>query len=59
LLLDEPWEGLDPRNLKLVTDILNELILENNMQLICATHLDEPGVNFTHRLTLLDGKISC
>ncbi len=59
LLLDEPWEGLDPRNLKLVTDILNELILENNMQLICATHLDEPGVNFTHRLTLLDGKIAC
>ena len=57
LLLDEPWEGLDPDNLKLITRILNELIEQNDTQIICATHLDEPGVKFTHQAIFNDGII--
>ena len=58
LLLDEPWEGLDPDNLKLITTILNNLIERNNTQIICATHLNEPGVKFTHQVIFNNGIIA-
>lgn len=58
LLLDEPWEGLDPDNLKLITTIINNLIERNNTQIICATHLNEPGVKFTHQVIFNNGIIA-
>jgi molybdate transport system ATP-binding protein len=57
LLLDEPWEGLDPENLIRIARILNSLIKKNDTQIICATHLDEPGVEFSHQLRFNEGEI--
>jgi molybdate transport system ATP-binding protein len=56
LLLDEPWEGLDPGNLDLVTRELNQII-ERGSQLICATHLTINGAHFNREMRIEKGRI--
>ncbi len=56
LLLDEPWEGLDPGNLDLVTRQLN-LVIERGSQLICATHLAVNGAHFNREMRIEKGRI--
>jgi len=56
LLLDEPWEGLDPGNLDLVTRELNQII-ERGSQLICATHLTINGARFNREMRIEKGRI--
>ncbi len=56
LLLDEPWEGLDPGNLDLVTRQLNQII-ERGSQLICATHLAINGAHFNREMRIEKGRI--
>jgi len=56
LLLDEPWEGLDPGNLDLVTRELNQIIARGS-QLICATHLTINGAQFNREMRIEKGRI--
>jgi len=56
LLLDEPWEGLDPGAVELLGGKLQD-IAECGTQLICASHLDIAQSWFTHRLTLEKGHV--
>ena len=57
LLLDEPWEGLDPTNLELVTRELDQIIARGT-QLVCATHLHRNTAQFNRALQIEDGKIT-
>jgi len=56
LLLDEPWEGLDPGNLELVTRELNQII-DRGTQLVCATHLTINGAHFNREMRIEKGHI--
>jgi molybdate transport system ATP-binding protein len=56
LLLDEPWEGLDPGNLELVTRELNQIIARGS-QLVCATHLAINGARFNREMRIEKGRI--
>ena len=56
LLLDEPWEGLDPGAIELLGGKLQD-IAERGTQLICTSHLDVAQGWFTHRLTLENGHV--
>jgi molybdate transport system ATP-binding protein len=56
LLLDEPWEGLDPANLELVTRELNQII-ERGSQLVCATHLAINGARFNRSMRIERGRL--
>jgi molybdate transport system ATP-binding protein len=56
LLLDEPWEGLDPGNLDLVTRELSQIIAQGT-QLVCATHLNLNSTQFNHGLVIERGRI--
>jgi molybdate transport system ATP-binding protein len=44
IILDEPLEGLDDNNSALVTDLINLLIQETNMTIICVSHRMEPAL---------------
>ena len=57
LLLDEPWEGLDPANLELVTREL-EHIIARGTQLVVATHLQRNASQFNRALELQHGRIA-
>lgn len=56
LLLDEPTEGLDRDAARLVFDQIALSIAEGT-RLVCASHLDDVGDHFTHRLRLETGAI--
>ena len=56
LLLDEPWEGLDHENRKLVNRELEQIIARGT-QLVSASHLDDTPEPFNRLLELMDGKI--
>ena len=56
LLLDEPWEGLDHENRKLVNREL-EQIIGRGTQLVSASHLGDTPAAFNRLLELVDGKI--
>jgi molybdate transport system ATP-binding protein len=57
LLLDEPWEGLDPENLKLVTRELNQIIAQGT-QLVCATHLERNNSLFNRSMEINKGHVA-
>lgn len=57
LLLDEPWEGLDPGNLELVTRELDQIIARGT-QLVCATHLHRNTSLFNRALEIEGGRIT-
>ena len=54
LLLDEPWEELDPNATELIGEKLQG-ITEHGTQLICTSHLDTFQEWFTHRLVFENG----
>jgi ABC-type molybdenum transport system ATPase subunit/photorepair protein PhrA len=56
LLLDEPWEGLDPGNLELVSRELNQIIARGS-QLVCATHLAVNGAHFNRYMRIEAGRL--
>jgi len=57
LLLDEPWEGLDPGNLELVTRELDQIIARGT-QLVCATHVHRHEALFNRALQIEGGRIT-
>lgn len=56
LLLDEPWEGLDHENRKLVNRELEQIIARGT-QLVSASHLSDTPAPFNRLLELTDGRI--
>ncbi len=56
LLLDEPWEGLDPATAALVAERLRAA-RDAGTQLVCASHLGDRGVGLDHELALERGTI--
>lgn len=56
LLLDEPWEGLDHENRKLVNRELEQIIARGT-QLVSASHLADTPEPFNRLLELTDGRI--
>ncbi|HEY8520766.1 MAG TPA: ATP-binding cassette domain-containing protein [Gammaproteobacteria bacterium] len=56
LLLDEPWEGLDPAAAALLDEVL-ERVAAGGTQLVCASHLSRHLHHFTHELVLERGEI--
>ncbi len=57
LLLDEPWEGLDPDTRALVARNVTQA-MHDGTQVICATHVHQPGIDFNRRATITDGVLS-
>ena len=55
LLLDEPWEGLDHENRKLVNRELEQIVARGT-QLVSASHLGDTPAPFNRLLELLDGR---
>jgi molybdate transport system ATP-binding protein len=56
LLLDEPWEGLDRATRDLVLERIAEFAADGG-QLVCVSHVAEPGLEFSHRLSIAGGLI--
>ena len=56
LLLDEPWEGLDPDMSRLLNAALGKVIAAGT-QLVCASHLAAHRELFTHELALDRGRL--
>ena len=56
LLLDEPWEGLDPENMERVRRELEQIVARGT-QLVCASHSHANTEPFNRWLELRDGKI--
>ena len=57
LLLDEPWEGLDPENRNLVNRELRQIVARGT-QLVSASHLSNTPEPFNRLLELMDGRIA-
>lgn len=57
LLLDEPWEGLDPSTRGLVTQQLHHAMAEGT-QIVCASHVPSPDLGLTHHLSIRGGRIN-
>lgn len=56
LLLDEPWEGLDPE----VTDIIVgqlTIAMQGGTQIVCASHVGDRGLGLRKGLAIADGAI--
>jgi molybdate transport system ATP-binding protein len=57
LLLDEPFQGLDPENIVLMQELLNELARQTNCAMIFVSHIrEEIPEQFTLELMLENGK---
>ena len=56
LLLDEPWEGLDSENRKLVNRELEQVIARGT-QLVSASHLSDTPEPFNRLLELMGGRV--
>ena len=62
LILDEPCQGLDPANKKLVLEVIQRLIISGETQVLFITHdPTERIAGITHRLTYAVGNwsVSC
>ena len=57
LLLDEPWEGLDPDNAALLASRLDDSTAEGT-HIVCASHLAIDEDRYTHELVLERGTIA-
>ena len=57
LLLDEPWEGLDPDTIALVVRQL-EAAMQRGTQIVCASHIGDAGLRLRHVLEIRDGAVS-
>lgn len=58
LLLDEPFQGLDPESLEHVIDLLNNFRIEDKPSVILISHQPEIHKRLTHRVVRLErGKV--
>jgi molybdate transport system ATP-binding protein len=56
LLLDEPWEGLDQQTRALVRGQI-ETAMAAGTQIVCASHILDGGIAFSHELEIADGRM--
>jgi len=57
LLLDEPWEGLDPDSAELLASRLDDSVAEG-AHIVCASHVAVDVGRYTHELVLDRGAIT-
>jgi molybdate transport system ATP-binding protein len=57
LLLDEPWEGLDPKVVEIVLAQLR-VAMRNGTQIVCASHVGDGGLELTRTMAIRDGAVS-
>ncbi|MDR2354107.1 MAG: ABC transporter ATP-binding protein [Deltaproteobacteria bacterium] len=57
LLADEPTGNLDPKNAKLVNDLILELVRENSISAVVVTHNEGLAALLDMRYELRDGKL--
>jgi molybdate transport system ATP-binding protein len=57
LLLDEPWEGLDPGSVELISAELTREIA-SGAQIVCVSHIGPKGLPLNRRLSLEGGELS-
>ncbi|MGP8078381.1 MAG: ABC transporter ATP-binding protein [Thermoplasmata archaeon] len=57
LVLDEPLNGLDPRSVRLVKDLLRRYVLEGSRGVLFSTHTMEVAQELCHRVGILDGGV--
>ena len=57
LLLDEPWEGLDPATRSLIAAAVNEAAATGT-QVVCASHIVNEGIRFDRHATLAAGRLT-
>lgn len=56
LLLDEPWEGLDPEVIEIVLEQLRKAMQEGT-QIVCASHVGHAGLGLERTMVIADGAI--
>ena len=57
VLLDEPWEGLDPATRRLVAGLLADAVATGT-QIVCASHIDEGRLPLNRRARITGGRLS-
>jgi len=57
LVLDEPLNGLDPRSVRLVKDLLRRYVAEDGRGVLFSTHTMEVAQELCHRVGILDGGV--
>ena len=57
LLLDEPWDGLDPEVIGIVREQLLEA-MRAGTQIVCASHVGDAGLGLANKMTIADGAIN-
>ncbi|EQD75686.1 ABC transporter-like domain protein, partial [mine drainage metagenome] len=55
LILDEPTFGLDPRGMKEVRDLINELRKQKEVIILMSTHLISEAKEVSDRVIIVDG----
>ncbi|MDE1821530.1 MAG: ABC transporter ATP-binding protein [Euryarchaeota archaeon] len=55
LVLDEPFNNLDPRSVRIMRDLLTAYVREGNRAALFSTHTVEVAERLCHRLAILDG----
>lgn len=59
LLMDEPTESVDQRNIYVVEDLIRELVRERKATVIFSTHSRDQAYRLSNNIiTIIDGKIS-
>jgi molybdate transport system ATP-binding protein len=56
LLLDEPWEGLDPDVIDIVLGQLRSA-MQSGLQIVCASHVGDAGLGLQNTMQIADGAI--
>lgn len=57
LLLDEPWEGLDPTVVDLVVEQLHEA-MRSGTQIVCASHIGDAGLGANRAMEIANGTLN-
>ena len=55
LVLDEPLNGLDPRSVRIVKDLLQRFVRQDGRGVLFSTHTMEVAQELCHRVGILDG----
>lgn len=57
LVLDEPLNGLDPRSVRIVKDLLRKYVTESGRGVLFSTHTMEVAQELCHRVGILDAGV--
>ncbi len=57
LVLDEPLNGLDPRSVRIVKDLLRRYVAESGRGVLFSTHTMEVAQELCHRVGILDAGV--